>query len=163
MERSFKNSKLRRGQVSIEFILIVAAILVIVITVLPFISRSAELNKGIAAARDGAQFGAAMRGMGYSSEGGNPTGVIKIDRVEYTIIDNPSGLDNVSISIYVRGPTELNTNSVRGTIRTEAQRYVAYAMTGEWPSGATVTRASRTGSYYIFAPISCNSSTWIET
>jgi hypothetical protein len=153
-----------RGQVSLEFIMLVGIVLVIVLTIIPYILKENELNKGLAAARDGAEFGASMRGMGFYSsttdpENINPEGVIKIDRIEYTILDNPSGLDNVTISVYVRGPAYLKTTSVYGTIKTETQRFIGKAMSGKYSTKIV----DRTGSYYVFAPVYCNSSTWITT
>lgn len=153
-----------RGQASIEILLIFGAILVIVISVVPAISRQAELNRGIAAARDGATFGASMRGMGFyssttSESNKNIPGVIKIDRVDYTITDNPTGVDDVSITIYVRGPAELKTTSVTGTIRTETQRFIGKALSGSYDSSIS----ARTGEYYKFSPVSCNFGSWIVT
>ncbi len=154
-----KKSK-ERGQVAIEFILVVGAMMVIIMYTFPVLTRNAELNKGIAAARDGAQFGATMRGMGFTStEIKNPPGVIKIDRIEYDITENPDGVDDVSISIYVRGPPELKTSSVMSTIENEAQRFTSKAISGEY----TTSVSARTGEYYRFQPIQCNSGTWIDT
>lgn len=136
-----KKSK-ERGQVAIEFILVVGAMMVIIMYTFPVLTRNAELNKGIAAARDGAQFGATMRGMGFTStEIKNPPGVIKIDRIEYDITENPDGVDDVSISIYVRGPPELKTSSVMSTIENEAQRFTSKAISGEY----TTSVSARTG------------------
>ncbi len=162
-----KKSK-ERGQAAIEFILVVGAMMVIIMYAFPFITRHAELNKGIAAARDGAQFGATMRGMGFrgSDVGETSPGVIKIDRIEYDITENPDGVDDVEIWIYVRGPDYLTSDAaggtVRDTIRNQARRYIAYTLTGEWP-GTVFSNDLLTGEYYKFAPVRCNSDTWIET
>lgn len=158
-----KKSK-ERGQAAIEFIIIVGAMMVIIMYAFPFITRHAELNKGIAAARDGAQFGASMRGMGFyssdtSESNKNPPGVIKIDRIEYEITTNATGVDSVEIWIYVRGPPELKTDSVYTTIGKEAQRFIGKAISGEYDDAII----ARTGEYYKFAPVRCNSDTWIET
>ncbi len=162
--QSLKNKSKVRGQSSLEFMLIVGALMVIVMYTFPFVSRNAELNKGIAAARDGAQFGATMRGMGFYSSGTsesnkNLPGVIKIDRIEYDITESSDKIENVSISIYVRGPSELKTTSVYATIRSEAQRFVGKAISGDY----TTSVSARTGQYYRFQPIQCNSGTWIDT
>ncbi len=149
-----------KGQAAIEFIFVLGAMVLIIFYAFPFVSRHAELNKGIAAVRDGAQFGASMRGMGFtSSEIKNSPGVIKIDRIEYYITENQNELDNVTITIYVRGPPELKTTSVIGTIRSEAQRFTAKAISGEY----TNFKSDRTGEYYRFYPIQCSYSTWVET
>ncbi len=154
-----KKSK-ERGQVAIEFILVVGAMMVIIMYTVPLVTRHAELNKGIAAARDGAQFGASMRGMGFTStEIKNPPGVIKIDRIEYDITENPDGVDDVEIWIYVREPPELKTSSIYTTIGKEAQRFIGKAISGEYDDAII----ARTGEYYKFAPVRCNSDTWIET
>ena len=101
-----------------------------------------------------------MRGLGFTStEINNPPGVIKIDKIEYDITKNPDGVDDVSISIYVRGPPELKTDSVMSTIENEAQRFTSKAISGEY----TTSVSARTGEYYRFQPIQCNSGTWIDT
>lgn len=158
-----KNPKSQKGQVGLEFILIVGAVLVMVIATFPYILKQNELNKGLAAARNGAEFGASIKAMGFVVNDGveTPEGIVKIDRIEYTITDNPSGADNVTISIYVRGPAYLRDGdtgkSIRATIRKEAQRFIGKAMSGDYDDDIP----ARIGSYYIFAPVNCNLSTWI--
>jgi uncharacterized protein (UPF0333 family) len=146
-----------KGQVSLEFILVVGAIMTMTIVGIPMILKNTEMNKGLSAARDGATYGAAMRGVGYAGSGvsSQPSGVVKIDRIEYTITENPGSLNNVSIRIYAKIPSNMDTTSICDTIETQAQRYVAYALHGRWISGAVVQISERTGSYYVFAPIGC--------
>ncbi len=43
-----------KGQVSIEFVLVVGAVLTMVIVAIPLILKNAEMNKALSAARDGA-------------------------------------------------------------------------------------------------------------
>jgi Flp pilus assembly pilin Flp len=85
-------SREERGQASIEFILVVGAILVMVVAGIPIIQKNAEMNRGLTAARDGATKGAAMRGLGYAGDGvtPQPSGAIKILNItpEY---QGPSG------------------------------------------------------------------------
>ncbi len=147
-----------KGQAAIEFILVVGAIMVIIMYTFPLITRHAELNKGIAAARDGAQFGAAMTGMGFGSTGGSTPGVIKLERVDYTIQD-----DSVIITIRVRGFPEHNTDAIKTTISDQAQRYIVKALTGEWKDIGDITASDHKGEYYTFNPINSSSVVWTST
>lgn len=150
---------MERGQVGIEFILMVGLVLLIVITAIPYILQQNELNNGIAAARNGATFAMGMRGLGYAGSGvqENPLGVLKLDRIEYSVAENATGKDDVYIEIYLKGSSYLNTASITGTVSTQARRYIAYAFSGQWP-GTTVSLAQTTGSYYIFH---VNEPTWV--
>jgi uncharacterized protein (UPF0333 family) len=144
-----------KGQISIEFLLVVGAILTMVVVATPIILKNAEMNRGLTAARDGATKAAAMRGLGFSSNGGNAAGVVKIIRIETNITVIEGAPDTVSLGIYAKIPSNLDSTSVCDTIETQAQRYVAYAFTGQWPVGEVVPIADITGSYYSFTPIGC--------
>ncbi|WP_456475175.1 class III signal peptide-containing protein [Candidatus Pyrohabitans sp.] len=129
-----------RGQISIEFIILVGAIMVMVIAVFPYILRSNELSKAHAAARDGATFAAGMRGLGYKGENVNelPSGVVKITGVEMIRVGNYSNLDwyrfNISISApsYMIDDPTCTQSSLGSTITNQALQYVYYAFNGEW-------------------------------
>lgn len=154
--------KSRKAQVSVEFIFIVSIVIVFSIILWPTIIKANELNRGVAAARDGATFGATMRGLGYDYEGKDyPSGTITIDRLDYEIIQTGQKKNNVSITIYVRGPSYFTYDqkvSITSTIRNQAQRYVGKTFSGDFDTSVD----NRQGSYYIFAPISCGNSTWIN-
>lgn len=151
-----------RGQISIEFIILVGAIMVMVIAVFPYILRSNELSKAHAAARDGATFAAGMRGLGY--KGGNvnelPSGVVKITGVEMIRVGNYSNLDwyRFSISISAPGymiddPTCTQSSIGMSTVR-QAIKHVCYAFYGNW-SGEGCTSLSVNTTYYRFTA-TCN-------
>lgn len=156
------DKRLEKGQSAIEFIFIVGAIAVIILYAFPFVSRHAEINKGIAGARDGAQFGASMSGIGFSSTGGHAPGVIKLESIEY-YIQGESGSETVSITINVRGHPELNTNAVKATIGDQAQRYLVKVFTGAWKDISSITATDRTGEYYVFNAINSSSIVWYDT
>jgi uncharacterized protein (UPF0333 family) len=139
-----------KGQVSIELILVVGAVLSMVVVIIPMVLKNAEMNRGLTAARDGATKGAAMRGMGFSSSGGNEAGVVKIVNITSSITEISDSQDNVSITFYAKIPSNMDSVTVCDTIETQSQRYTAYAFTGQWPSGAIVPLSDRTGSYYVF-------------
>ena len=135
-----------RGQISIEFIILIGAIMVMVVAVFPFITRANELSKAQAAARDGATFAAGMRGMGYmpGSDKEIPPGVVKITRVDMVKVGNYSNLDWYRFYISVHAPDYILDNttyrqSLCGTIANQALRYVYYAFNGRWPSQSTIS------------------------
>ncbi len=143
-----------KGQISIEFILIVGAVLTMVIVGIPIILKNAEMNRGLSAARDGATFGAGMRGMGYAGENvdNQPSGVVKIINITLENQGKISGLDWYRLRFYVSAPNDMIDNptcvssSVGSTITNQALRYVHYSFNGEWLS--LVSRVN--GSYYSF-------------
>lgn len=142
-----------RAQISLEFVLIVGAFLVIAITVFPVITKQNELNKALAAARDGATFGAGMRGIGFTSGNPTPEAVIKIDRLELLFQNKTGDLDEYQIKIYIIAPEYIKNNSayrasVAGTIRNQALSSIYYTFNGEWPPGGIVSRVNTT--HYSF-------------
>jgi hypothetical protein len=147
------------GQVAIEFILVVGAILTMVVVAAPMILKNAEMNRGLSAARDGATKAAAMRGLGYAGQGVDmqPAGVVKINNLTYSVVEIADAQDNVTITISAKIPNSMDGSKICSSIRTQAQRYIAYAFTGDWPAGAVVPLDDRTGSYYVFK-VSCSPS-----
>ncbi len=145
----------RDSQIAIEFIIIVGIVLLIVVAVTPSIMKQQELNKALSAARDGAAFGAGMRGLGFEGAGVNevPEGIVKIEKIELVTGGIESGLQKYTIRFYVSAPEYIKTNpsctftTVGATITNQALRYVKYAFTGAWP-GSTVSRVNT--SYYTF-------------
>jgi hypothetical protein len=142
-----------KGQISIEFILIVGAVLTMVIVGIPMILKNAEMNRGLTAARDGATKGAAMRGLGFSSTGGNVAGVVKIINMTPIYKGNTStGLDKYQLKFYLSVPSDMIDNptcvqsSIGGTIRVQATSFMNYAFAGEYSTGF----AAVNGSYYSF-------------
>lgn len=140
----------RRGQIAMEFILIVGLVMVIVIAAAPVLQKQNELNKALAAARDGAVFAASMRGMGYEGEGVTeaPGGVVKIERLE--LVDKSGELTaeekkmvqtwyqirfQVSMQDYMKESGTCTQTTIGGTIKNQALRYINYAFSGTWPSG----------------------------
>ncbi len=125
-----------RAQVSIEFIILVGALLVMVIAVFPYILKTNELNKALSAARDGATFGAAMRGVGYQSGSVEaPPGRIKIKSVTLERLGRCGSLECYRFRIVVMMPSYYSpyVNSITRTIRNQALRFVYYAFNGDYP------------------------------
>ncbi len=139
-----------RGQVSLEFVLLVGLAVIVSIMVFPFITKQNELNKALAAARDGAVFGASARGIGFAGQGVNviPEGTIRIDELRLAGQGKLGNLDWYKIEIRVRAPGYIKNNtqhrtSAGGTIAGQSLRYIYYAFNGEWPSGI-VSRVNTT-------------------
>ncbi len=150
-----------RAQVSIEFIILVGALLVMVIAVFPYILKTNELNKALSAARDGATFGAAMRGVGYQSGSVEaPPGRIKIKSVTLERQGRCGSLECYRFRIVIMMPSYYSSNSryvnsIRSTIRNQALRFVYYAFNGDYPPSPIIYRVDT--SYYSF-----NATTVIE-
>ncbi len=141
-----------KGQVSIEFVLVVGAVLTMVIVAIPLILKNAEMNKALSAARDGATMGAGMRGLGYSSSGGNEPGVVKIINMTPEYQNKVGELDWYRLRFYLSVPSEMiddptcTQSSIGSTVTNQAMRYTHYAFNGEWLN--LVSRVN--GSYYSF-------------
>ncbi len=135
-----------KGQVSIELILVVGAILTMVLVVIPMVLKNAEMNKGLTAARDGATKGAAMRGMGYSSDGGNPSGTVKLINMTPIFNSTVGGKERYLLRFYVDIPSNMDSTSVCGTIRRQALSHLSYSFYGAW----STSFSDVIGSYYIF-------------
>lgn len=136
-----------RGQVAMEFILIVGLVILIVVAAAPVLQKQNELNKAIAAARDGATFAAGMRGMGYEGKDVTemPEGVVKIEGLY--LVDKTDDLSdeekgrvqrwyqirfNVSAPDYMKGNTACSGSSIGMTIRKRSISYINYAFYGNW-------------------------------
>ncbi|MFQ5816082.1 MAG: class III signal peptide-containing protein, partial [Candidatus Hydrothermarchaeaceae archaeon] len=145
-----------KAQISLEFVLIVGAFLVIAITVFPVITKQNELNKALTAARDGATFGAGMRGMGFRGEDVDelPGGVVKIDRLELELQGKEGELDWYRIRIYLKVPEYMKddptctSSSMGSTVTNQALIYINHVFNGEWPSTGVVSRVNTT--HYSF-------------
>ena len=136
-----------KAQISIEMVLITGAIMIMAISVYPFILQQSELNKATAAARDGATFGAAMRGMGYSYNGGNEAGTVKIQNLTFENQGPFGDRTWYRIRFYVHSPEYLKDNpscsnsKIGSSIITQGLRSVHFAFNGEWP-GPLVSRVN---------------------
>jgi len=130
-----------RAQTSLEFVIIVGIFLVMIVSIYPFILRENELNKAVAAARDGASYAVGMRGMGFGHDGANLpnyTGVIKI--VNLTLEDlgtDPSGRKCYRIRFYLSVPeymkeSSCSSSSVGMSVRRQAVRFIYRAFYGNW-------------------------------
>jgi hypothetical protein len=143
------------GQVSIEFIILIGAIVVMVVAVFPYITRANELSKAHAAARDGATFAVGMRGMGYKplNDKELPPGVVKITKVEMVKVGNYNGLVWYRFNISVYAPDYIADNSTYGqslcgTIINQALQYIYYAFNGRWSDNSILSRVNT--SHYSF-------------
>ena len=149
MEIKFKFFKSKRGQISLEYVIVIGLILAMIIVVYPYILKQNELNKALAAARDGATYGASMRSMGYRGSGVNeaPEGMIKIHKIELVDAGTYDGLKWYRLEIYIIAPNDLQIGTISTSIRSQALRYIYYAFNGNWPSGG-VSRVNT--NYYSF-------------
>lgn len=129
-----------KSQIAVEYILVVGIFVLMVVTLLPYITKQNELNRALAAVRDGATYGAAMRSLGYkaSSAESLPAGVIRISRVELVNLGTKSGKEAYGFVIHILAPESIKSNSsyrlrLGGTIRTQAYRQLYYVFNGEYP------------------------------
>jgi type II secretory pathway pseudopilin PulG len=132
----------RDSQIAIEFILIVGIVLLIVVAVTPTIIKQQELNKAVSAARDGATFGASMRGMGFHGDVNEaPEGIVKIEKLlleEQPPEDGKTWYQirfQVSMPEYMKESSTCTQTTVGSTITNQALRYINYTFTGTWQSG----------------------------
>jgi hypothetical protein len=151
-----------RGQVSIEFIIVAGAVLLVAISIYPFAMQQQELNKAVAAARDGASYGAGLRGMGFTPEGGGslPGGVIKIERMEVNRTGVMIGdLKEYQITFFVYAPTNMRGgtdcgaagNELGGTIINQSLSYIHRAFYGTWNATIPIVNTS-----YSSFSVTCN-------
>jgi len=141
-----------RGQVSIEFIIVAGAVLLVAISIYPFAMQQQELNKAVAAARDGASYGAGLRGMGFTPEGGGslPGGVVKIERMDVNRTGMAGDLKeyNINFSVYapanMRGGTDCSApgNELGGTIINQSLSYIHRAFYGTWNATTPIVNTS---------------------
>ncbi len=133
-----------KGQVALEFIIIVGLVTLIVVTAYPVLQKQIELNKALTAARDGAAYGASFRGMSYYTSGTspanrNPPGVLKITKVTLIPqgVEEASGKTMYQIRIDVRAPNYLSSyeNTIEASIRNYARSYVYNAFYGRYQGG----------------------------
>jgi hypothetical protein len=146
--------KNQRGQASVELVLLAGVFLVIVILVFPTILKQQDMNKAVAAAREGATAGAAIRGLGFSSNGGNEEGMVRIEDITLNKTGTIGDLEQYQIKFYVSAPDYLKDgsscvgSSIGGTIRTQAKRHIYYVTHGQWAAGAIFGAVNTT--YFSF-------------
>ena len=146
--REISTFREQKAQIAIEYILIVGLLLSMILIVYPYALKQNELNKALAAARDGATYAIALKGLGYKYTGmETPAGVMKIDRLE--LVPAPK-LDCVGekyrIRVYVLAPSyiEENYGSAIGTeIRHYARSFIHYAFYGTYETGFSPIETDR--------------------
>lgn len=131
--------KNERGQVSFEFILIVGLVLLMVVTIMPYAMAQHEFNRAIAAARDGAQLGAAMIGLGYkppdSTFKANNTGPIKIVGMRYEYYGKLYNRSYYNITLRISGPPNtkiLERKEIAEEIEDESRRFMNMTFSGKF-------------------------------
>ena len=133
-----------RGQIAVEFVLIVGLVTLIVVSAYPVLHKQMELNKALAAARDGAVYGASYRGLSYYTSGisppnRNPRGVIKVTSVTLIPrgVEEETGKEMYQIRINAVMPPYLSAyeNSLEASIRSYARSYVYNAFHGKYQGG----------------------------
>lgn len=129
-----------KSQVAVEYMLVVGIFVLMVVTTLPYITKQNELNKALAAVRDGATYGAAMRSLGYKALNAEPVpeGVVKISQVEMVRTGVRNGKEAYGFVIHILAPDSVKANSsyrlrLGSTIRTQAYRQLYYVFNGEYP------------------------------
>lgn len=138
--------KEEKGQVAMEYILVVGAVLIMALAGMPMILKNAEMNKAMGAARDGATKAAAMRGMGFSTTGGNEAGNVKIWNLTSEFNSSVGSKQRYLIRLYVDIPSNLPSASVCNVIRRQALSHINYSFYGGWSDNL----GDIEGSYYIF-------------
>ncbi len=113
---------------------------------IPFILKNAEMNRGLSAARDGATKGAAVRGLGFSSSGGNEAGQIKIINMTVSYNSTVGDKDRYTLRFFVSIPDEIDSTSACNTIKRQALSHINKSLYGGWSSSFSDIE----GSYYIF-------------
>jgi|Deesub1362B_J571_1020462.scaffolds.fasta_scaffold02733_4 hypothetical protein len=147
------------GQVSIEFIILVGAIMIMVVAVFPYITRANELSKAHAAARDGATFAAGMRGMGYRADDVNelPPGIVKITKVEMVNVGSKGNRTHYQFNIHILAPEYMiddptcTKSSVGVSVIRQALKYVCYSFYGDWSRDECTPFNVNTTRYYFTA------------
>lgn len=138
--RGISTFREQKAQVSIEYILIVGLLLSMILIVFPYALKENELNKALAAARDGAVYGASLRGMGFRGSGVSemPGGVVKIERIEPEYQGKEGNYEWYRIRFYVSMPDYMkdvqicSSSSIGMTIRKRSISYINYAFYGDW-------------------------------
>ncbi len=143
-----------KAQVALEYIIVVGAMLLIVTSMLPVITKQAELSKATAAVRDGATYGAALRALGFKAGSSSyvPEGAIKIKEIELVDKGTNGNLKSYMFRIHIIAPDYIKDNSnysnrVRASVCTQALRQLYYNFNGRYP-GSII--GSVNTSYYYF-------------
>jgi hypothetical protein len=133
----FKN---QRGQTSVEIAIVSGAILMISVTMFPYLVEANTLNKGISSARDGATFAQTMINMGYTSDDFSgatlPQGDrVHVDRVGYLVErEYMPDTDRVSITLTISGTSD---NNIAQQVQNQAGDFIYFNFYGAWPSTST--------------------------
>ncbi|MDI6654881.1 MAG: hypothetical protein QME59_03235 [Candidatus Hydrothermarchaeota archaeon] len=118
-----------------------------ILVVFPYALKQNELNKALAAARDGATYGASLRGMGFRGENVKeiPQGVVKIEEIKLVEMSDKLTEEEktrvgawyqirfqVSIPDYMKDKATCSGSSIGMTIRKRSISYINYAFYGDW-------------------------------
>lgn len=122
----------QRAQTSVELVVLTGVVIVIAFSLFPTILREVELDRALAAARDGAEFAVSMRGMGYDSPTGKiniPPGAIKIKNLELVDKGMKGTKTKYLIRVYAVAPSYIAsnstyTNSIGNNIRQYSRGYI---------------------------------------
>ncbi len=142
-----------KAQVALEYIIVVGAMLLIVTSMLPVITKQSELSKATAAVRDGATYGAALRALGFKAGSSSyvPEGAIKIKEIELVDKGTNGNLKSYMFRIHIIAPDYIKDNStysnrVRASVCTQALRQLYYNFNGRYPGDIDSVNTS----YYYF-------------
>jgi hypothetical protein len=142
MRRDFFEGQ--RGQTSIEIALVTGVIFIVFISAFPYVTDMNAMNKGVAAARDGAIFAQTMFNMGYAQNATLPLGEkVILEDMSYSVdTTTEPGIKIVSITLTISGTTD---DAVATEMKNQAGNYIFYNFNGVWntSTGGTVT----TGNY----------------
>lgn len=129
----------QRGQTSIEIALLTGLIFVIFISAFPYAADMNVMNKGVAAARDGATFAQTMLNMDYAQNASLPQGEkVILEDMSYSVdTTTEPGTKIVRITLTISGTTD---DDVATEIKSQAGNYIFYYFNGAWntSTGGTV-------------------------
>ncbi|HEQ78391.1 MAG TPA: hypothetical protein ENI78_02065 [Euryarchaeota archaeon] len=145
----------RKAQAALEYIIVVGVMLLIVTSMLPVITKQAQLSKATAAIRDGATYGAGLRALGFKASKSNyvPDGAIKIKEIGMVNNGTNGNLKSYMSRIHIIAPDYIKDNStythrVGASVCTQALRQLYYAFNGRYPGGGKIDSVNT--SYYYF-------------
>jgi len=130
-----------RGQVSIEMVLLAAAMMLMGIIIYPFITTEITLDKASAAARDGATAMVGIFNMGYkftpapgeTYEGPQKSMRLKEVNLVYTGAANDIRYYSLNAVIdFPEDETSVNKTRVGNTVLYQAMNHLNYAFTSTW-------------------------------
>jgi hypothetical protein len=128
-----------KGQASLELIIITGVIILIVISILPFVTQQNTLNKAVVAARDGGTYAISMLNMGYTTSFNEsisyPTDRWRLTDIDITFDGKVDNVKNYNISLYIDTGEDDPPSSTSGTgqfLGAIATNYIFYAFNADW-------------------------------